>query len=125
MPGSALYDFGDAIRFGASTAAEDEQDLELVACDMQLFEAYTRGFLDGCDGKLTDTELELLPFSAKLITLECGVRFLTDYLLGDTYFRTKYAEHNLVRARTQFKLVADMEKKYEEMKEIVRIAAKK
>ncbi len=120
MPGSALYDYGDAIRFGASTAAEDEQDLSKVQCDMALFRAYTKGFWEGCSGNLTDLEIQMLPIGAKLITLECGVRFLTDYLNGDTYFRTHYADQNLHRARTQFKLVADMESKWDTMHEIVK-----
>lgn len=120
MPGSVLYDYGDAIRFGASTAAEDEKDLDKVWCDLELFEAYTKGFLEGCKGGLTPMELEMLPVGAKMMTLECGVRFLSDYLNGDTYFRTHYADQNLDRARTQFKLVADMENKWEQMGEIVR-----
>jgi len=119
MPGSSLYDYGDAIRFGASTAAEDEKDLSKVWCDMELFRAFTEGFLEGCKGRLTPMELEMLPMGAKLMTLECGVRFLTDYLNGDTYFRTHYAGQNLDRARTQFKLVADMERKWAQMHEIV------
>ncbi|MBE6933999.1 MAG: aminoglycoside phosphotransferase family protein [Ruminococcaceae bacterium] len=120
MPGSSLYDFGDSIRFGASTAAEDEKDLDKVWCDMELFRTYTQGFLEGCGGNLTDLEVEMLPMGAKLMTLECGVRFLTDYLNGDTYFRTHYEGQNLDRCRTQFKLVADMESKWEEMKRIVK-----
>ena len=124
MPGSVLYDFGDAIRFGASTAAEDEQDLSKVSCDMDLFRAYTEGFLAGCDGNLTELEIQMLPVGAKIITLECGIRFLTDYLNGDTYFRTQYPDQNLHRARTQFKLVADMESKWERMHTIVKEIAK-
>jgi len=120
MPGSALYDYGDAIRFGASTAAEDEQDLSKVQCNMELFRAYTEGFWTGCGGNLTNLEIQMLPVGAKLMTLECGVRFLSDYLNGDTYFRTHYAEQNLHRARTQFKLVMDMESKWEMMGKIVK-----
>ena len=120
MPGSSLYDYGDSIRFGASTAAEDETDLSKVSCDMELFRVYTEGFLDGCNGRLTELELELLPLGAKMMTLECGIRFLADYLNGDTYFRTQYADHNLRRARTHFKLVADMENKWETMHSIVK-----
>ncbi len=119
MPGSALYDFGDAIRFGASTGAEDEKDLDQISCSLELFEAYTRGYLKGCDGSLTEQEIHMLPMGAKLMTLECGMRFLTDYLQGDTYFRIHREEHNLDRARTQFKLVRDMEEKWEEMVKIV------
>jgi len=120
MPGSSLYDYGDSIRFGASTAAEDEKDLEKVWCDMELFRVYTEGFLEGCNGNLTPLEEEMLPMGAKLMTLECGIRFLADYLNGDTYFRTHYEGQNLDRARTQFKLVADMESKWETMHNIVR-----
>ena len=119
MPGSALYDFGDSIRFGASTAAEDEKDLDKVWCDMELFHTYTQGFLEGCAGNLTELEIQMLPMGAKLMTLECGIRFLADYLNGDTYFRTHYEDQNLDRCRTQFKLVADMESKWDEMKRIV------
>lgn len=126
MPGSALYDFGDSIRFGASTAVEDEQDLSKVNVDLSLFEAYTKGFLGTCAESLTALEIELLPMGAKLMTLECGVRFLTDYLMGDTYFRTHREGHNLDRCRTQFKLVADMENKWAEMNAIVaKIASEK
>lgn len=119
MPGLAAYDFGDSIRFGASTAAEDETDLSKVACDMELFEAYTKGFIEGCGGRLTPKEIELLPMGAKVITLECGMRFLTDYLNGDVYFKIHRDGHNLDRCRTQFKLVADMEEKWQQMQEIV------
>jgi thiamine kinase-like enzyme len=119
MPGLVHYDFGDSIRFGASTAAEDEKDLDKVEMDLALFEAYTRGFLASAGKALTEKEIEYLPFSAKLLTYECGMRFLTDYLNGDTYFRIHYPEQNLDRCRTQFKLVADMEGKMETMKAIV------
>ena len=120
MPGLAMYDFGDSIRFGASTGEEDEKDLSKVSCSMELFEAYTKGFIEGCDGKLTDKEIELLPMGAKVITYECGMRFLTDYLQNDVYFKTSRKEHNLDRARTQFKLVSDMEKKWNQMQSIVK-----
>lgn len=120
MPGTVLYDYGDAIRFGASTALEDEPNLDLVSLDLGLFTAYTRGYLSIAQEFLTPTELEYLAFSAKLITLELGMRFLTDYLLGDTYFKVNHADHNLQRARTQFKLVADMEEKMPEMEAIIR-----
>lgn len=119
MPGLAVHDFGDSIRFGASTAKEDETDLSKVSCSMELFEAYTRGFIDGCGGKLTRRELELLPMGAKMMTYECGMRFLTDYLQNDVYFKTSRKGHNLDRARTQFKLVVDMESKWEQMCSIV------
>lgn len=119
MPGLAMNDFGDSIRFGASTAAEDEKDLDKVECSMELFEIYTKGFLEGCAGSLTDREIELLPMGAKVMTYECGMRFLADYLEGDHYFKTEREGHNLDRARTQFKLVEDMEAKWETMREIV------
>ena len=120
MPGLAMNDFGDSIRFGASTAAEDEQDLAKVSCSMELFEIYVKGFLEGCAGSLTPRDVELLPMGAKVMTYECGMRFLTDYLEGDHYFKIHREGHNLGRARTQFKLVEDMEKKWDTMMEIVR-----
>ena len=119
MPGSLLYDFGDSIRFGASTAAEDEKDLSKVECSLKLFEAFTKGFLEELGDSITQNEIDLLPFSAKLMTFECGIRFLTDYLNGDTYFKIHYPGQNLDRCRTQFKLAADMENKMDKMKEIV------
>lgn len=120
MPGLALYDYGDSIRFGASTAAEDEKDLEKVSMDLTLFELFTKGYLEEAGESLTKTEIEYLPFAAKIMTFECGLRFLTDYLNGDTYFKIHREGHNLDRCRTQFKLVADMEEKMEQMKTIVR-----
>lgn len=120
MPGLAMNDFGDAIRFGASTAAEDEQDLSKVSCSMELFELYAKGYIKGCGGKLTEKEIELLPMGAKTMTFECGIRFLTDYLEGDIYFKTHREHQNLDRCRTQFKLVRDMEKKWDRMQEIIR-----
>lgn len=119
MPGLAVNDFGDSIRFGASTAAEDETDLGKVSCSMKLFELYTKGFIKGCGGKLTKKEIELMPMGAKVMTFECGMRFLTDYLEGDTYFKIHRRDHNLDRSRTQFKLVEDMERKWYTMNEIV------
>ncbi|HBV82138.1 MAG: aminoglycoside phosphotransferase family protein [Lachnospiraceae bacterium] len=119
MPGLSLYDFGDSIRFGASTGAEDEPDLSKVELDLSLFEAFTKGYLEGCAGSLTKTEIELLPVGAKLMTFECGIRFLADFLTGDHYFKVHRENHNLDRARTQFKLVADMEAKWNEMQSIV------
>lgn len=120
MPGLSLYDFGDSIRTGASTGAEDEPDLSEIELDLRLFEAFTEGFLAGSKGSLTDLEISLLPMGAKLMTYECGIRFLADYLVGDTYFKTHREGQNLDRARTQFKLVADMEKKWKDMADIVR-----
>ncbi len=119
MPGFSVTDFGDAIRFGASTAAEDEKDLSKVSMDINLFEIYTKGFIKGCGGQLPKSEIMLLPEGAKMMTIECGMRFLTDYLEGDNYFRTSYPEHNLDRCRTQLKLVKDMEEKWDKMKRIV------
>ena len=119
MPGLSLYDFGDSIRFGAATAPEDEKDLSKVWMDIDMFTMYTKGFLSACPG-LTQNERDMLPMGAKLMTLECGVRFLTDYLNGDVYFATHYEGQNLDRCRTQFKLVADMESKWEDMKRIVK-----
>lgn len=120
MPGLSVHDFGDSIRFGASTAAEDETDLDKVSCSMHLLDVYNSGFQKGCQGRLTDAEIEMLPMGAKMMTYECGIRFLADYLEGDHYFQIHRENHNLDRARTQFKLVADMEKKWDEMLKIVR-----
>lgn len=119
MPGLALNDFGDSIRFGANPAAEDEKDLSKVWVDLSLFESFTKGFLEACGNSLTDNEIEMMPMGAKLMTFECGIRFLTDYLQGDTYFKVHREGHNLDRCRTQFKLVADMEEKWDQMKAIV------
>lgn len=109
MPGSMLYDFGDSIRFGASSAAEDEKDLDKVRCVPELYDEYARGFLSEMKDTVTEEELKLLHDGAIMMTLECGMRFLTDYLDGDTYFRTHYEGQNLDRTRTQMKLVSDME----------------
>ncbi len=125
MPGLVHYDFGDSIRFGAATAAEDETDLSKVEMDIKLFETFTDGFLSSCGDRLTETEINYLAFSAKLITYECGIRFLTDYLNGDTYFKTDYEGQNLDRCRMQFKLVSDMEQKMEKMEAIVEKIAQK
>ena len=119
MPGYSVNDFGDSIRFGANTAAEDETDLSKVTLDLGLFELYAKGFIEGCGGSLTETEIELLPVGAMMMTLECGMRFLTDYLEGDTYFKIHREGHNLDRARNQFALVADMERKLPRMREII------
>ncbi len=119
MPGSMLYDFGDALRIGAATAPEDETDLSKVSFNLDAFEAFARGYAEEMCGTLTKREIELLPLSAKLLTYECGIRFLTDYLDGDTYFKIHRPNHNLDRARTQFRLVRDIESKTEKMTEIV------
>ncbi len=119
MPGFSLYDFGDAIRFGGNTTKEDDPDLDNVNISIELFRSYTKGFLETCAKALTKTEVEYLAFAAKIMTYECGVRFLTDYLDGDVYFKTEYPEHNLVRARNQFKLVKEIEDNLEKMNEIV------
>lgn len=120
MPGSALYDYGDSIRFGASTGAEDEPNLDLISINLDLFDIYTKGYLEGCGGSLKKEEIELFPMGAKLMTFECGMRFLGDYLKGDVYFKIHRPGQNLDRARTQFKLVADMEAKWDEMAAIVK-----
>lgn len=120
MPGSVLYDFGDAIRVGASTAVEDEPDLNKVNLDIELFKAFTQGFLEKTHDILTEKEIENLVEGARIITLECGMRFLTDYLEKDVYFKTNYPTHNLVRARTQFKLVKEIEKNYDILENIVK-----
>ncbi len=119
MPGLSINDFGDSIRFGANHCAEDEPDLSKVNFDMELYEAYTRGFLEGAAGCLSQAEVEYLPWGARLMTLECGIRFLTDYLQGNTYFRIHYPRQNLDRCRTQFKLVRDMEARFDHMQQIV------
>ncbi len=120
MPGLSLYDFGDSIRFGANTATEDEKDLSKVTLSLSLYEAYVKGYLGSAKDALTDLEKELLPMGAKMMTYECGIRFLTDYLNGDIYFHVNYPEHNLDRCRTQFELVKDMERKWTEMQEITK-----
>ena len=120
MPGLSINDFGDSIRFGANHSAEDEKDLSKVNFDIELYEAYTRGFIQGAQGGLTPAELEYLPWGARLMTLECGIRFLTDYLDGDNYFRIHYPEQNLDRCRTQFKLVRDMEEQFDAMAAVIK-----
>ncbi len=120
MPGSVLFDFGDAIRFGASSAAEDETDLSKVYMREDAFDAFAKGFVGGLEGSLSEDEIIELPMGALIITLETGIRFLTDYLNGDIYFRTHYPQHNLDRARNQFALVRDMEEKLPRMREIVK-----
>jgi len=120
MPGSVLYDFGDAIRSIANTAEEDQRDLSKVHFDLEVIDAFARGYLDATRHALTPHELDLLAFSARLMTLECGIRFLTDHLNGDVYFRIQRENHNLDRCRTQFKLVQEMELHDDEMQQIVR-----
>lgn len=119
MPGLSLYDFGDSIRFGASTAEEDETDLTKVHFDIGLFEAFTKGYLEVAGGVLTREETDRLPDGAKMMTLECGTRFLTDYLNGDVYFKTERENQNLDRCRTQFRLIAEMEEQWDGMKRAV------
>ena len=120
MPGLAANDFGDSIRFGASTADEDEPNTEKVHLDLNLYEAYAWGFLGACGQSLTQTELETLPDGARLMTLECGLRFLTDYLNGDVYFHTARKDHNLDRTRTQIALVRDMETNDAKIRKMIR-----
>ena len=120
MPGSMLYDFGDAVRFGASTAAEDEEDLSKIAVDLELYEAFTRGFVSEMRGAITEKELELLPLGCMMMTCELAMRFFTDYIEGDPYFKVKSPEHNLIRARAQMKLLEDMEAKHDVLCEITR-----
>ena len=119
MPGLSLYDFGDAIRSGATHALEDEKDLDKVYVDLEFFEAFTKGFLEGTNSSLTEKEIEMLPMGAKVITLEQAIRFLTDYLDGDVYYKTSYSNQNLDRTRTQLKLVKDIEEKWNELNNIV------
>lgn len=120
MPGSALNDFGDSVRIGASTAIEDEQDLATVNLDLVMFDHLAHGYLDAVRDFLTPTEIDYLAFSAKLITLEMGIRFLTDYLDGDIYFKIHRPDHNLDRCRTQLKMVVEMEEKMDQMMNIVK-----
>ncbi len=115
MPGSALYDYGDAVRYGASTAAEDEPDTSKIGFDMELFRAFTDGFVGATAGNLTPAEIRALPTGIAVITCELAMRFLTDYLNGDTYFKINYPTHNLVRARAQMKLLCEIEKQLDDM----------
>jgi hypothetical protein len=119
MPGLTVHDFGDSIRFGANTAEEDEQDLTLVKFSIPLYQTYTEGFLETAGNSMTSLEKEMMPWGAKLMTLECGMRFLTDFLEGDVYFHIAQPLHNLYRARTQFKLVQEMEDNWQQMNDIV------
>ena len=120
MPGLSLYDFGDLIRSSISPAAEDETDLSKVCIRKDIFEAAAKGFIEGYAGELLETEIDNLTFAAILITYENGVRFLTDYLQGDTYFKIRYPQHNLDRARNQFKLVQEMLDHQQELEDLVR-----
>lgn len=120
MPGSALFDFGDALRFGASNGAEDETDLDKIWFDLEKFEQFAKGFLEETADCLTEKEIELLPLSALIMTYECGIRFLADHINGDTYFKIHRQNHNLDRARTQLKLVKDIESKLDVMGEIIK-----
>jgi thiamine kinase-like enzyme len=122
MKGTICYDFGDAIRAGCNSAEEDEADLSKVYFDFEKYEAFAKGYLRTLGQYITEEEKDNLAFSCILITFECGIRFLTDYLQGDCYFKTHYDKQNVNRTRTQFKLVADMEERFEEMKQVVRSA---
>lgn len=120
MPGSMLYDFGDAMRFGAASGAEDEKDLDKIWFDVEKFEQFTKGFVSEMRESITEKEIELLPMSVLIMTYECGTRFLADHLNGDVYFKIHREGHNLDRARTQFKLVYDIESKLEQLSDIVK-----
>jgi len=119
MPGLVLYDFGDMVRTTTSPAKEDEQNLSLVTMQFPMFEALTRGYVQSAAQFLTPDEKKFLPFSGKLITFEIGIRFLTDFLVGDTYFKTHRPGHNLDRCRTQFKLVESIEQQEDKMNQLV------
>lgn len=119
MPSSPLYDFGDSMRIGTNTAKDDEKDLSKVSCDLELYKMYARGYLEACGDILTREELELLPFAALIITAEDGIRFLADHINGDTYYSIDYSGQNLDRARTQLKLLEDMERKLPEIRKIL------
>jgi Ser/Thr protein kinase RdoA (MazF antagonist) len=120
MPSTPLYDYGDSMRIGTNTAKDDEKDLSKVSCDLNLYKQYARGYLEACGDMLTKEELELLPFASMIITSEDGIRFLADYLNGDTYYNVFYPTQNLDRARTQLKLVEDMEKKENRIRAILK-----
>lgn len=119
MPGLSVYDFGDAVRYGANTGAEDEINLSKVSLDLEMYDAFAAGFIPEISEGLTDIELEYMSLGAITMTLELAARFLTDYLNGDIYFKTKYPDHNLVRTKSQLTLAEDMLEKYEEMKKII------
>lgn len=118
MPGLSAYDFGDSIRFGANDCAEDEPDQSKVHFSLHLYEVFTKGYLSAAGSAMTEAERKSLPWGAKLMTLECGIRFLTDYLEGDHYFKISRPDQNLDRARTQFTLVQGMEKEFDAMTQI-------
>ena len=120
MAGSPLYDYGDSMRIGTNTAKDDEKDLSKVSCNLKLYEAYARGYLEACGDILTREELELLPYASIIITSEDGIRFLMDHINGDTYYTIEYPGQNLDRCRTQLKLVEDMQKKLPEIRQILR-----
>ena len=115
-----VFDFGDAIRYGANTAAEDETDLSKVSVNEELFASFARGFIKGCNGRLTDIEIDSLYLGAMVMTYEVALRFLGDYLDGDVYFRIHHPSHNLERARCQIALLLDMERKRPQLEEMVR-----
>ncbi|MDD6309321.1 MAG: aminoglycoside phosphotransferase family protein [Clostridia bacterium] len=119
MPGSVLYDYGDAVRFGACTTVEDEPDIEKIDLDMHLFRLFTDGFVSEIASTLTENEIRYLPLGIKVITCELAMRFLTDYINGDVYFKTHYPGHNLVRARAQMRLLEVVEERYPEMQAYV------
>lgn len=119
MPGSYLYDFGDALRSLFTGDNEDSENLSLLKVNYEIFETYTKGYLSEMKGVLTKREIELLPFSAFLLTIECGIRFLEDYIRGDVYFRVAKPNHNLIRARTQLTLAKDIFSKLDKLNEIV------
>ena len=119
MPGSVLYDYGDAIRFGANTAAEDEPDISKISLDLDKARAFTEGFMAETNGFLTEAELRRLLLGIKVLTGELAMRFLTDYLDGDLYFKIDYPEHNLVRTRAQIALLKDIEKKEQQLQKLV------
>lgn len=119
MPSSPLYDYGDSMRIGTNTAVDDEKDLSKVSCNLELYEQYARGYLEACVDLLTKEELELLPYASLVITAEDGIRFLKDYIDGDIYYHIYYPGQNLDRARTQLKLLEDMENKLPQIKQIL------
>lgn len=119
MPGSLLFDFGDSIRFCVNTASEDEKDLDKVSVDLEKFRAFARGFLHETKDVMTTLEKELLPFAGPIMTLECGIRFLADYINGDIYFKTTYSTHNLVRAQNQLKLYKEQMKNIDQIRKII------
>ena len=123
MPGYVHYDFGDGVRTVANQGAEDEEDLNKVELDIELFEAFSKGYLENTNQVLTQTEVDTLALSAKLMTFIMGVRFLTDYLVGDKYYKTQSPKHNLRRARAQFQLLTSMDQHYGEMKAIIKAIA--